>query len=80
MTANRRFPAKVRVVDEQGNQARASVVCEVKDGNVAVSEVVFPYDKIFDDGFFNSNGFKGKPTMTKSGSYYETKDNLDLSK
>lgn len=61
---------KIRILDNQGNQARASIVYNVKNGRVVLSEQIFPYDKIFDDNFFNSDGYIGRPSMVQSGSFY----------
>ncbi len=67
---NQRYPCKVRVFDGNRNQARASLVFEVLDGKVSLSKTLYAYDKIFDDSFYNSGRFRGKPVLIKSGSYY----------
>ncbi len=77
---NRKYPIKVRIEDELGNQARATIVYIVKNGKVSVLETLYPYNSNFDNNFYNSNGFNGVPTFVKSGSYYDNTENLKMEK
>lgn len=68
----------MRIMDRNGNQARGSVVFDVLDGKVSISDTLFAYDKIYDDSFFNSGKFKGRPNLVKSSSYYNEEDKYDF--
>lgn len=80
MTVNRKYPIKVRIADEFGNQARATIVYMVKNGKISVLENFYPYNSNFDNNFYNSDGFDGIPTFVKSGSYYDNTENLKMGK
>lgn len=67
---DRRYPIKIRVVDSKGSQARATIVIQVSDGQVYLYNQLYPYDQQFDDSFFNTGTFRGRPKMVKSGSFY----------
>lgn len=67
---NQRFPCKVRVYDGNKSQARATILFEVLEGKVSLSRILYAYDKVFDDSFYNFGKFKGKPVLISSGSYY----------
>lgn len=69
----------MRIIDDDGNQARGTVVFLVARGKVAVSEILYSYDKIFDDKFFNMDGYSGRPKLIRSGSYYNDGYGVDLS-
>ena len=66
-------------MDNNDNQARGTIVFLVMKGKVTVSEMLYSYDKIFDDSFFNADGYSGRPKMVKSGSYYNDGNGVDLS-
>lgn len=57
----------MRVFDRDRNQARATIVILIQSQKVWVSDIVYSYDKIFDDKFFNSGGFTGRPTLKDTG-------------
>lgn len=80
MTVNRKYPVKVRVRDEMGNQARSTVVYLIKNGKISVMDKIFPYDSTFEAKFYDSDGFSGVPSYVKSESYYQYTDNLKMKK
>lgn len=69
LARNMKVPCRVRVVDRMGNQARAAIVFVVMDQGISVSPTLLPYDRVFDDSFFYSNGCRDRPRLIRASSY-----------
>lgn len=63
---NQKYPCKVTVKDANGDEVKITVVLYCTNGKLFVSDLLFGYDEVFSDAFFNSGVFKGKPNFVKS--------------
>lgn len=75
---NRKYPLKIRAVDNANNNLNITVVYIISDSKVYISNTSFSYNQTFDDGFYNSGIFKGKPEMvtnTSAANFNSVKDN-----
>lgn len=61
---NRKYPCRVRARDSSGLELKSTVVFIVSDQKVYLTNLLLPYDQIFDNSFYNSGIFSGKPNMT----------------
>ena len=60
---DRKYPCQVRVKDRSGRQLKATVVFIARERRLAVESEIYPYEKEFDDEFYNEDGCSGKPIL-----------------
>lgn len=65
-TNNRKFPCRLRVRDGSGVEVKSTVVFVMSGEMVYLTQLLFPYDQTFDDAFFNTGIFSGRPSMVQA--------------